>query len=226
MTSGRTPLVKICGLTRNIDALFAQRVGADYVGMVLTQGFGRSVPAGAGPGVVSGVTVPRVAVTVDESPGANVALARSIDASIIQLHGDESPSTAGLLKSEGGWAVWKGIRARSVEDVQRAIDAFAETIDGIVVEGWRPGQVGGAGMTLQLAADEFRALLPPSLTFVLAGGLRPDSVARAVARFQPDVVDVSSGVELAQGSKDPGLVEAFTHNARTATVGERADPLG
>ena len=74
-------------------------------------------------------------------------------------------------------------------------------------------------MTLQLAADEFRALLPPSLTFVLAGGLRPDSVARAVARFQPDVVDVSSGVELAQGSKDPGLVEAFTLNARTATVG-------
>ena len=202
MTPGRTPLVKICGLTRNTDALFAQSVGADYVGMVLTQGFGRSVPAGAGPAVVSGVTVPRVAVT-----------------------GDESPSTAGVLKSEGGWAVWKGIRARSVEDVQRAIDAFAETIDGIVVEGWRPGQVGGAGMTLQLAADEFRALLPPSLTFVLAGGLRPDSVARAVARFQPDVVDVSSGVELAQGSKDPGLVEAFTHNARTATVGERADPL-
>ena len=96
MTSGRTPLVKICGLTRNTDALFAQSVGAGYVGMVLTQGFGRSVPVGAGPGVVSGVTLPRVAVTVDESPGANVALSRSIDASIIQLHGDESPSTAGM----------------------------------------------------------------------------------------------------------------------------------
>ena len=48
------PLVKICGLTRNEDARFAQKAGADYVGVVHSQGFGRSVPEGDGERVLEG----------------------------------------------------------------------------------------------------------------------------------------------------------------------------
>ena len=215
------PRVKICGLTRNEDARFAQEAGADYVGMVLSQGFGRSVPEGAGPVIIAGVTAHRVAVTVDESAETSAVLARSIDASVIQLHGDESVDTARTLRTLGPWSIWKAVRARSAEDLGRVVEAFGETIDGVLVEGWRDGAIGGAGLTLDLDPREVSALVPSSLTFILAGGLRSDSVARAVARFGPNVVDVSSGVERELGSKDPGLVEAFIHAARTATGDRR-----
>jgi phosphoribosylanthranilate isomerase len=53
-----------------------------------------------------------------------------------------------------------------------------------------------------------------STRIVLAGGLRPANVSEALAALRPDVVDVSSGVEVAPGIKDPGLMRAFAEAAR------------
>ncbi len=49
---------------------------------------------------------------------------------------------------------------------------------------------------------------------VLAGGLRPASVAAAIEAVRPEVVDVSSGVEAAVGRKDPALVRLFLEAVR------------
>jgi phosphoribosylanthranilate isomerase len=51
---------------------------------------------------------------------------------------------------------------------------------------------------------------------VLAGGLRPENVADAIAAVRPWCVDVASGVERAPGVKDIGRVRAFIEQARTA----------
>jgi len=49
--------------------------------------------------------------------------------------------------------------------------------------------------------------------FALAGGLRPDTVRRAIAQVRPDIVDVSSGVERSPGVKDPFLIRRFIAEA-------------
>jgi phosphoribosylanthranilate isomerase len=208
--------VKVCGLTRREDALAAERAGADYLGVILSPGFSRSVPLASASRLVEGMRPMTVAVLVGEEPRAAEEAARSIAAGVIQLHGEEPPAVLADIRTRGSWKLWKAVRAQSMEDVERAVDLYGDVADGILVEGWKEGVAGGGGARLTLAPDRVRDLIPEQLDFILAGGLSPDNVAEAVTGFRPDVVDVSSGVERVKGEKDHGLVERFVAVAREA----------
>jgi phosphoribosylanthranilate isomerase len=208
--------VKICGLTRPVDARAADTAGADYIGVVLSPGFGRSVAPSAARALVEGTSALKVAVVVDETADGAAAAARALGADVIQLHGTESHTVLENLRARGGWTLWKAVRAKSLEDIERAVEVYGRSADGILVEGWKEGSPGGGGAHLTLDPARVRSLVPPSVDLVLAGGLGPDSVADAVRRFRPDVVDVSSGVERALGVKDHGRVQAFVEAARAA----------
>lgn len=210
--------VKICGVMRREDALEVDRAGADYLGVILSGGFSRSVDPAEATALVEGIRPIGVAVLVGAEPASAEASARSIQAGVIQLHGEEDPSVLAELRSRGAWKLWKAVRARSVEDIERAVERYAEVADGILVEGWREGVVGGGGVRLDLGTHAVRDLVPERLDFILAGGLDPDTVGEAVAAFRPHVVDVSSGVESTHGEKDPQLVKRFVEAARKAAA--------
>ncbi len=206
--------VKICGLTRHEDARRADELGADFLGVVLSAGFGRSVRAHEAAAVVEGVGASTVAVLVNETPSMAAYLATLIGASVIQLHGEEEVSVVEELRSLGAWKLWKAVRARSLRDLARAIARYGPVVDGFLVEGWKQGAMGGAGASLSLEPEAVRASIPDGLDFILAGGLTPESVAGEVARFRPEVVDVSSGVERSLGTKNEELVSSFIESAR------------
>lgn len=214
--------VKICGLGRREDVLAAEEAGADYLGFVLSAGFGRSVdPTGAG-ALVAGARASRVAVVVNESPDAAAGLAEAIGADVIQLHGAEEPDVLRALRDRGEWRLWKAVRARSLADVEEAAKRYAGIADALLVEGWHEGPPGRGGARVTLDPPSVRGTIPPGMGFVLAGGLDPESVEDAIRLFRPDVVDVSSGVEASLGVKDPELVRAFVEAARTATIATRS----
>ena len=208
--------VKICGVTRREDALAVDRVGADYLGVILSAGFSRSVDPAFAAALVEGVRPITVAVLVGEEPRAAEAAARSIAAGVIQLHGEEEPAVLAEIRTRGPWKLWKAVRARVLDDVERAVGRYAEVADGFLVEGWKEGVIGGGGARVQLAPKKVRELIPEHLDFILAGGLEPDTVGEAVASFRPDVVDVSSGVERTKGEKDHERVGRFVEEARRA----------
>nr|WP_319540901.1 phosphoribosylanthranilate isomerase [uncultured Methanospirillum sp.] len=63
--------------------------------------------------------------------------------------------------------------------------------------------------------DFFRSVINNTgLPVILAGGLRPDTVAEAVRSLCPYAVDVASGVETSPGVKDPEKIRSFVRNAR------------
>jgi phosphoribosylanthranilate isomerase len=218
--------VKICGLTRREDALVADEAGADYLGVILSSGFGRSVSPRNASGVVVGTRGKKVAVLVDETPADAAAAATALGAAVVQLSGDESVETIRGIRDLGSWTIWKAVRARSIDDLERAIARYASTVDGLLVEGWKEGSRGGSGTQVALDGARVRSLVPASVDFILAGGLGPDSVADAIRSFGPDVVDVSSGVERAVGVKDHERVRAFVDAAlgttKTPAEGARA----
>jgi phosphoribosylanthranilate isomerase len=211
--------VKICGLTRRPDAELVAASGAHYGGVILAPGGRRSITPGAAAALFDRLPLRRVGVFVDAPPSELVAAAETAALDVLQLHGEESPEAAAALRRDGRWAVWKAIRPRSASEYLRELGRYADSVDGILLDGWSPDAPGGTGS--RFPWEEVAAHLgdfPRSLHLIVAGGLTPESVAAAVELLHPAVVDVSSGVEEAPGRKSSAAVSAFLAAVRGAAV--------
>lgn len=207
--------VKICGITTPEDALVAQELGADYLGMILSQGFSRSILPDEAVDIGLVAETPLVAVLVDESLDEAQRIAELSGASVIQLHGEENVEYVEELRRRGMWTIWKAVRVRDPEDVTRAVEGLGTSVDGLLLDGWHPDRPGGSGVSFSWEGVRvMRDQIPSALKVIVAGGLTPGNVADAVRLLRPDVVDVVSGVELNIRRKDPDLIGAFVRNAR------------
>jgi phosphoribosylanthranilate isomerase len=208
-----TTAVKICGLTRPEDAARAEAVGAQYLGVILAGGPRRLDRSRAA--AVLGPRRPgiqRVAVFGDQSIDELLRMSDALDLDILQLHGDPSADLLRALQARTPRALWPVLRVEGTTLPLNATDV-ARTTGAVVLDAKVVGQLGGTGVSLDwrgltgAVASLRRAV--PGLQLVLAGGLRDDNVARAMALLEPDVVDVSSGVEDAPGVKDPAAIARF-----------------
>jgi phosphoribosylanthranilate isomerase len=163
----------------------------------------------------------RVGVLVNAAPERMLELVRELGLDAVQLHGAESVDVVRGLSTVVN--VWKAVRVRSASDVQRALELYGPFVSALLLDGYDPAQAGGGGKSFAWdAIVPVRAGWPPSPALVLAGGLAPDNVARAVGLLAPDIVDVSSGVEEAVGRKSAERVAAFVAAARGAITAERS----
>ena len=213
------PDVKFCGLTRAEDAAHAVALGAAYTGVIFAGGprqldaaRARAVLDGAGNGAR------RVGVFAAQPASEIAATARSVGLDVVQLHGDSSAAAIDAAREATGGEVWAVLRIRGAELPPEAADAFAAAdavvLDALVDGG---GALGGTGVMFDWAAGAAaieRLRSAGRARLVLAGGLRPENVARAIDLIAPDVVDVSSGVESSPGIKDHARMRAFTTAVR------------
>ena len=207
--------IKFCGMTRAADAEYAASLGAAYVGVIFAES-PRRVDAVAAAVVLAGVRegVSTVGVFDHALVETIATVASDVELDVVQLHGDPSPSVVERMRRGFSGAVWAAIRidGNALPDNAAALLAVA---DAVVLDARVAGQLGGTGhsfdwdaiaRTLERRSDHARV--------VLAGGLRPENVARAVRIISPDVVDVSSGVETAPGIKDHARMRDFRDAVR------------
>lgn len=196
--------VKICGLSEPEHVAAAVEAGADAVGFLLSPSPRQVSPECAR---ALAAAVPDGVLTVGVFAGEPVEAVRreatAAGVAAVQLHGDYrredfealADFPAALVRAVPGSA-GAGVR----------FGAFGE--DYLIVDSPRPG----SGETW----DWSGLGEGPGGKWMLAGGLRPDTVAEAVAQARPWGVDVSSGVEVRRGVKDAGLIARFVANARSA----------
>lgn len=212
------PAVKFCGLTRAEDAALAAALGATYAGVIFAGG-PRLLDAGRARAVLAPLPdgVRRVGVFGRQSPSQIAADAARAGLDVVQLHAVSDPEEIALVRHEMAaavvpvevWAV-----ARVADGVLPARFAeLARAADALVVDSLVTGSLGGTGVTTDWPrlADSLELHGRPR-KLVLAGGLDPGNVARAIELLAPDVVDVSSGVERPggrPGHKDPARMRAF-----------------
>lgn len=212
------PRVKICGLTRPEDVAFAVESGASFVGVIFAGG-PRSISPERARTVLEPAAgkVARVGVFRTLDPVEISAVAGSAGLDVAQLHGEPATEEVRRIREHTGLAVWAVVRVRGSSLPDHLPELF-EAADAVLLETYVPGLLGGTGQQLpwrELGA-ELLPVRPPGSTMVLAGGLNPENVARASAELSPDIVDVSSGVELEPGVKDHELIRTFVAAARGA----------
>jgi phosphoribosylanthranilate isomerase len=198
--------IKFCGLTREEDIEIASELAVDAVGFVLwpkspramtldgTAALVKKLPASITP---VGVFVRPTAEEIAEA--ANVA-----GIQVAQVHGVDDP--AGLLG--GPCDVWAAL----------ALSGSTLAIPGnmtMLLDAQDDENFGGTGRTIDWhAARQIAAIR----RVMLAGGLTPDNVGKAIAIVRPYGVDVSSGIEERPGVKHTKLMRDFARAVRIADV--------
>jgi phosphoribosylanthranilate isomerase len=202
--------VKICGIRDEEAAIAAAEAGADAIGFMFVKTSPRYIDPEEAYGIM-GVLPPLVAtvgVFADPSVDEFSDVEETCPTIYSQLHGREDEH---LVKSCGPDV----IKAVRFEEATIAAELAQwdelEEVCAILIDGGS----GGAGTTFDWA------LLTPHLEkvskpIILAGGLTPENVGRAIREVRPYAVDVSSGVERERGIKDPSLIEAFCEAVHAA----------
>ena len=207
--------VKICGLTNLDDAAEAVRLGAWAIGLVHYDRSPRHVePAEA---AAIGAAFKRkseiVGVFVNPTLEEVAKAVENAGLTMVQLNGSEGESFCSEVARRTGVKVIKAIHVASAADVHAA---ESYRTDFHLFDKRGKGLWGGTGQSFDWELLRGHRSDVPE---ILAGGLRPDNVAAAIAVTQPYAVDVASGVEAEPGRKDHAAMAAFfeaTHEVARA----------
>jgi phosphoribosylanthranilate isomerase len=198
--------VKICGLTRADDVSAAVRHGADALGFVFVPASKRCISSNLAASLVAKVPafVDRVGLFQNQPAAEIRQILDQVALSLLQFHGEED---AQFCRQFGRpWI--KSISMRQGQSVGEEEKRFPDAA-AILVDSHEPGGLGGTGKVL-----DWSEIMPGERPLILAGGLTPQNVARAIRMTHPWAVDVSSGVEVSPGIKDAGLIKRFIDEAK------------
>jgi phosphoribosylanthranilate isomerase len=201
--------IKICGITNLDDALVAVEYGADALGFVFYPKSPRCVTTDKVREITTQLPpfVMTVGVFVNEKPEKIREIMVSANLKVLQLQGDEPPQDCSI------WA--PSIKAFRVKDFidLNPLEHY-QGISAYLLDTYAPSSYGGTGQIfnwdIALEAKRFGKI-------ILAGGLTPENIEKAVRWVKPYAVDVSSGVEAKKGKKNPKKVKEFIERAKAAS---------
>ncbi|MEI5908731.1 phosphoribosylanthranilate isomerase [Bacillus spongiae] len=195
--------VKICGITSPIDAQNAIEAGADMIGFVFAKSR-RKVSVKEAENIVKTLdhNVKTVGVFVDAPLDEVLETARTVGLDMIQLHGKEN---AEYIKQ----IPYPIIKAISVTETTDLGEIQQYDSDYLLFDGAKAG----SGETFEW--DLLETFKRNQQKVMLAGGLTSENVAEAIMRVKPEMVDVSSGVEV-NGKKNQDKMKAFVKEAQKA----------
>lgn len=193
--------VKICGITNKEDALYAAGCGADALGFIFYEKSPRYIEPDNAKTIIAAlppfVTTVGVFVNKDFNDIRDITLLTGV--TVVQLHGDESPSYCNLVEGK----LIKAIRVKNDSSIE-GLKKY--DVDTFLLDSFDKNSFGGSGLTFDWKLAEKAKQYGK---IILAGGLTPDNVEEAVKKVAPYGVDVNSGVEKKPGIKNKNKVKEF-----------------
>lgn len=191
--------VKICGITRVSDAQLAERLGADFIGVIFAQKSPRCVDLPTAGEIGASLTsAGLVGVFVEQDVAQVEEIAHCVGLAAVQLY---RPPTRRPMDVD----YIQAIRVRDRNSFE-AMDSL--TPDYFLVDHYDENVMGGTGQSFDWS------LLPSRLDKVFLSGGISEANARRACELKPYALDVCSSVEREPGIKDPAKLERFFEEVR------------
>ena len=200
--------IKICGINDEISMNTAIICKANYIGLVLYQNSPRNVSFNLCKKLLKlrNKVSKIVALTVNPEDDFLIEIKKIIKPDYIQLHGNENPKRCLDIKKKINIPLIKGINVKNKVDLLKTTKKFEDICDILLLDA--PSEVlpGGNGKKFDWGIlREFK----PKTKWMLAGGLNINNIKNAIDVTNAPAIDISSGLEIRKGLKDPKLIEDF-----------------
>lgn len=188
--------IKMCGLRRPDDIIYANECLPDYIGFVFAESRRKVSGREAKKlGEQLDPSIKKVGVFVNEPLRSLISISEEAGLDIIQLHGDEGEEYIKEVKHETGKELWKAVRVRMVKDIQEAQRLPA---DKLLLDSFSEESYGGTGKVMDFAVLDQADIRKP---YFIAGGLTVENLPEILKKAEPYGIDISSGIET-EGVKD------------------------
>lgn len=198
--------IKICGLKRVEDALMVNEFESiKYVGFVFAN-TPRKITIEKALEIKKNLRpdIKTVGVFAGQPMEEIIEIMEKADLDVCQLHSGETNGDCGLINK----TVWKSI---SVKDKESAEIAESYTnADGFVLDTFKKNQWGGTGETFDWSAVED---FSKNHFTILAGGINSANVNDAIEKVSPNIIDLSSSVEV-DGFKNYDKIKEFVEGLK------------
>lgn len=206
------PEIKICGITRPEETDYLNEAGVEYAGFVFYEKSRRNVTLAKAKELMRRLDerIQKVAVTVaPDKEQIRQLVEAGFD--ILQVHGTIMKNELTACKIP----IWRAVNISGLKEAAEQL-AKEQALEPLYTGYVADGMTYGGGKTFSWKETENDSVILQKLrqkTFILAGGLQSENVAEGIRIFHPDVVDVSSGVEGADG-KSKEKIKTFVREVR------------
>jgi phosphoribosylanthranilate isomerase len=202
--------IKICGLTREEDALYCAELGADFLGFIFVPSTPRFIEPERAATIAARIReqqqdgVPKiVGVFRDASNEYIREISKLVGLDMVQLQGKETNDEVRKLEIPV-------VKALRVGDTLPDTNACPNA-QWLLFDTYDERRSGGTGRRFDWS---LLATYERSKPFFLSGGLTPENVGAGISLVRPDAIDLASGVESSPGVKDRSRVAALFERVR------------
>ena len=199
------PLVKICGLTSEEQALQVAELGAHAIGIISVKQSPRYISAEIKKKIFTTLEklYPKIErVSVVQNCPIDLIIKNFLgnpSETIIQLHGDEDIDYCKKIREKIPYiGLWKAFRINTEKDIDK-IKPFEDFVDAILLDSWNKETYGGSGKKIN---SMYLKNLHFSKPWLLAGGISIEWINEILIDIKPDGLDISSSIEISPGQKD------------------------
>lgn len=200
--------IKICGITNKEDANLVASLEVNAMGLVMYENSPRFIERERAEEIINSIPESIIPVMVFVDPERDyVKSCLEISTRIIpQFHGTETPQFCNSFDRE----FIKALRVRTISEIKLGFRRYSRS-KMILIDSFDEEIFGGSGITFNweiLSKEKF------DKPYLLAGGLNPENIEKALSVVPCSGLDVSSGVESLPGKKDPIKLKKFLLCAR------------
>ena len=200
--------IKVCGINDKISMNTALKFKVDYVGLVFYPNSPRNISINQSRQLLisRNKTTKIVALTVDPDDDFLFEIKNKVKPDFIQLHGNESPKRCEDIKKNLNIPLIKGINVKNKLNLIKLTTDFEDICDILLLDAPSENLPGGNGKKFDWnILKDYKS----RNKWMLAGGLNIENIKKAIDITRAPAIDISSGLEIMKGVKDPKLIENF-----------------